>query len=99
LSDLVNTIKKVHANLNPDLKIIGLLRVMFDTRSTLSNQVSAQLEQHFGDKVFKTIVPRNVRLAEAPSYGMPGVVFDRAAKGAQAYLAFAAEMIERVKTF
>ena len=99
LSDLVNTIKKVHANLNPDLKIIGLLRVMFDTRSTLSNQVSAQLEQHFGDKVFKSIVPRNVRLAEAPSYGMPGVVFDRAAKGAQAYLAFAAEMIERVKTF
>jgi len=99
LSDLVNTIKKVHANLNPDLKIIGLLRVMFDTRSTLSNQVSAQLEQHFGDKVFKSIVPRNVRLAEAPSYGVPGVLFDRAAKGAQAYLAFAAEMIERAKTF
>jgi len=99
LSDLVNTIKKVHANLNADLKIIGLLRVMFDTRSTLSNQVSAQLEQHFGDKVFRTIVPRNVRLAEAPSYGMPGVLFDRAAKGAQAYLAFAAEMIQRVKTF
>jgi chromosome partitioning protein len=99
LTDLVNTIKKVHANLNADLKIIGLLRVMFDTRSTLSNQVSAQLEQHFGDKVFKSIVPRNVRLAEAPSYGMPGIVFDRAAKGPQAYLAFAAEMIERVKTF
>ncbi|HMM54093.1 MAG TPA: ParA family protein [Candidatus Desulfobacillus sp.] len=99
LSDLVNTIKKVHANLNPDLKIIGLLRVMFDPRSTLSGQVSAQLEQHFGDKVFRTIVPRNVRLAEAPSYGMPGVVFDRNAKGPQAYLAFAEEMIERVKTF
>lgn len=99
LSDLVNTIKKVHANLNRELKIIGLLRVMFDTRSTLSNQVSAQLEQHFGDKVFKTIVPRNVRLAEAPSYGVPGVLFDRAAKGSQAYLAFAVEMIERVKTW
>ena len=99
LSDLVNTIKKAHANLNPDLKIIGLLRVMFDPRSTLSNQVSAQLEQHFGDKVFKSIVPRNVRLAEAPSYGLPGVIFDRAAKGAQAYLAFAAEMIERARTF
>lgn len=99
LSDLVNTIKKVHANLNRELKIIGLLRVMFDTRSTLSNQVSAQLEQHFGDKVFKTIVPRNVRLAEAPSYGVPGVLFDKAAKGSQAYLAFAAEMIERVKTW
>ncbi|MBI3140415.1 MAG: ParA family protein [Rhodocyclales bacterium] len=99
LSDLVNTIKKVHANLNPDLKIIGLLRVMFDPRSTLSNQVSAQLEQHFGDKVFRAIVPRNVRLAEAPSYGVPGVVFDKNAKGAQAYVAFAHEMIERAKTF
>lgn len=99
LSDLVNTIKKVHANFNPDLKIIGLLRVMFDTRSTLSNQVSAQLEQHFGDKVFKTLVPRNVRLAEAPSFGVPGVLFDKNAKGAQAYLAFAIEMIERVKNW
>ena len=99
LSDLVNTIKKVHANLNRDLRIIGLLRVMFDPRSTLSNQVSAQLEQHFGDKVFKTLVPRNVRLAEAPSHGVPGVLFDKAAKGAQAYLAFAEEMIERVATW
>ncbi|CAB1370981.1 ParA family protein [Denitratisoma oestradiolicum] len=97
LSDLVNTIKKVHANLNRELRIIGLLRVMFDPRSTLSKQVSDQLEQHFGDKVFKTVVPRNVRLAEAPSYGIPGVVFDKGSKGAQAYLTFAAEMIERVK--
>jgi len=99
LSDLVNTIKKVHANLNRDLKIIGLLRVMFDPRSTLSNEVSAQLEQHFGEKVFKTLVPRNVRLAEAPSYGIPGVIFDKSSKGAQAYLAFAAEMIDRVKSW
>jgi len=99
LSDLVNTIKKVHANLNRDLKIIGLLRVMFDPRSTLANQVSAQLEQHFGDKVFSTLVPRNVRLAEAPSYGMPGVLFDKSSKGAQAYLNFAAEMIERVQSW
>jgi len=98
LSDLVATIKKVHANLNTDLKIIGLLRVMFDPRATLSQQVSAELEQHFADKVFQTVVPRNVRLAEAPSYGVPGVLFDRAAKGAQAYTAFASEMIERVKT-
>jgi chromosome partitioning protein len=98
LSDLVNSIKKVHANLNRDLAIIGLLRVMFDPRMTLQQQVSAQLESHFGDKVFKAIVPRNVRLAEAPSHGIPGVVFDRSAKGAQAYLAFANEMIERVKT-
>ena len=97
LSDLVNTIKKVHANMNRDLQVIGLLRVMFDPRSTLSNQVSDQLEQHFGDKVFRTLVPRNVRLAEAPSYGVPGVLFDRSAKGAQAYLAFASEMIGRVE--
>jgi chromosome partitioning protein len=95
LSDLVNTIKQVHRNLNHDLEIIGLLRVMFDPRSTLANQVSAQLEAHFGDKVFKTLVPRNVRLAEAPSYGMPGVVFDKASKGAHAYVTFAAEMVER----
>ena len=98
LSDLVNTIKKVHAKLNPDLKVIGLLRVMFDPRMTLSQQVSAQLEQHFGDKVFKTIIPRNVRLAEAPSYGMPGVCFDPSSRGAQAYMAFGAEMVERIKT-
>jgi len=96
LSDLVNTIKKVHANLNRDLAIIGLLRVMYDPRSTLTTQVSAQLEQHFGDKVFRSIIPRNVRLAEAPSFGQPGVVFDPAAKGAQAYLEFAREMIERL---
>lgn len=99
LSDLVNTIKQVHRNLNRDLRIIGLLRVMFDPRSTLANQVSRQLEEHFGDKVFKTLVPRNVRLAEAPSYGMPGVLFDKHAKGAQAYLGFAREMIERVRTW
>ncbi len=97
LSDLVNTIKQVHRNLNPDLEIIGLLRVMFDPRSTLANQVSSQLESHFGDKVFKTLVPRNIRLAEAPSYGMPGVVFDKSSKGAQAYVAFGAEMVERFK--
>jgi chromosome partitioning protein len=95
LSDLVNTIQQVHRNLNGDLEIIGLLRVMFDPRSTLANQVSAQLESHFGAKVFKTLVPRNVRLAEAPSFGVPGVVFDRSSKGAQAYVAFAAEMVER----
>ena len=98
LADLVNTIKRVHANLNPDLKIIGLLRVMFDPRMTLQQQVSEQLVERFRDKVFGTIIPRNVRLAEAPSYGMPGVAFDRGSKGAQAYLAFGAEMIERVRT-
>jgi len=97
LSDLSNTIKKVAVSLNPDLKIVGLLRVMFDPRMTLSQQVSDQLEKHFGDKVFKTVIPRNVRLAEAPSYGIPGVVFDSASKGAQAYIEFGAEMVERIK--
>jgi len=98
LSDLVNTIKIVHAKLNPDLKVIGLLRVMFDPRMMLSQQVSAQLEAHFGDKVFKTIIPRNVRLAEAPSYGVPGVIYDPAAKGAQAYIAFGKELVARVQS-
>ncbi len=97
LTDLVNTIKQVHANLNKELAIIGLLRVMFDPRITLQLQVSEQLKQHFGDKVFNTVIPRNVRLAEAPSYGVPGVVFDPASKGAQAFVAFAAEMVERIK--
>ncbi len=97
LTDLVNTIKRVHANLNPSLKIIGLLRVMFDPRMTLQQQVSDQLDSHFGDKVFRTIIPRNVRLAEAPSHGIPGVAYDRTAKGAQAYIAFGAEMVERMK--
>ncbi|MEN2473958.1 ParA family protein [Burkholderia stabilis] len=99
LSDLVNTIKQVHANMNRDLKIIGLLRVMFDPRITLQQQVSDQLKAHFGDKVFDAVIPRNVRLAEAPSYGLPGVVFDRSSRGAQAYLQFGAEMIERVRAF
>jgi chromosome partitioning protein len=97
LTDLVNTIRQVHANLNPDLQIIGLLRVMFDPRITLQQQVSEQLKGHFGDKVFDAVIPRNVRLAEAPSYGQPGVVFDPQAKGAVAYLDFAREMVERVK--
>jgi chromosome partitioning protein len=97
LSDLVNTIKQVHANLNPDLQIIGLLRVMFDPRITLQQQVSEQLKTHFGDKVFNTVIPRNVRLAEAPSYGLPGVVFDPASKGAQAFIEFAQEMVTRVQ--
>jgi chromosome partitioning protein len=96
LSDLVNTIKQVHANLNPDLQIIGLLRVMFDPRITLQQQVSDQLRAHFADKVFTTVIPRNVRLAEAPSYGLPGVVFDPASKGAQAFVEFASEMVERL---
>ena len=97
LTDLVNTIKQVHANLNKDLQIIGLLRVMFDPRITLQQQVSDQLKGHFGDKVFDTVIPRNVRLAEAPSYGLPGVVFDPSARGSQAFVAFATEMVARIR--
>ena len=96
LSDLVNTIKQVHANINPELEVIGILRVMFDPRITLQTQVSEQLKAHFGDRVFDTVIPRNVRLAEAPSYGMPGLVFDPASKGAQAFLEFAREMAARI---
>jgi chromosome partitioning protein len=95
LSDLVNTIKQVHANINPELEVIGILRVMFDARITLQAQVSEQLKAHFGDRVFDTVIPRNVRLAEAPSYGMPGLVFDPASKGALAFLDFAREMAAR----
>ncbi|MBS0436662.1 MAG: ParA family protein [Proteobacteria bacterium] len=98
LSDLVNTIKQVHANLNPDLQIIGLLRVMFDPRITLQQQVSEQLKAHFGDKVFDSVIPRNVRLAEAPSYGLPGVVFDPGSRGAQAFIEFAGEMVRRIES-
>ena len=97
LSDLVNTIKQVHANINPQLEVIGILRVMFDARITLQAQVSDQLKAHFGDRVFDTVVPRNVRLAEAPSYGVPGVVFDPASKGALAFIEFARELAERLE--
>ena len=96
LTDLVNTIKQVHANLNRDLQLIGLLRVMFDPRITLQQQVSEQLKSHFGDKVFDAVIPRNVRLAEAPSYGEPGVTFDPGSKGALAFVEFAKEMVQRL---
>src|SRR3982751_5164105 len=97
LTDLVNTIKQVHANLNKDLQIIGLLRVMFDPRITLQQQVSDQLKEHFADKVFNTVIPRNVRLAEAPSYGLPGVVFEPSSRGAQVFVTFPDEMVDRMK--
>jgi chromosome partitioning protein len=95
LSDLVGTIKRVRANLNPNLEIAGLLRTMFDARNTLAQQVSEQLEAHFGEKVYRSVVPRNVRLAEAPSYGTPAVLWDPESKGAQAYLALAEEVLQR----
>lgn len=93
LSDLVNTIKKVRANLNAKLEIEGLLRTMFDNRNMLANQVSAQLVSHFGDKVYRTVIPRNIRLAEAPSYGLPALIYDKSSRGAQAYLELAKEII------
>lgn len=96
LSDLVQTIKKVRAHLNPRLEIEGLLRTMYDTRNMLARQVSIQLQEHFGDKLYRTVIPRNVRLAEAPSHGLPALGFDKTSKGAQAYLALAGEMLNRV---
>lgn len=96
LSDLISTVRRIYNEKNRQLRIITLLRVMYDSRVTLQQQVSQQLDQHFGDKVFKTIIPRNVRLAEAPSYGMPGVVYDKNSKGAKAYVACAQELIERL---
>lgn len=98
LSDLVNTIKKVRTHLNSKLEIEGLLRTMFDTRNMLAQQVSAQLESHFGDKVYKTVIPRNIRLAEAPSYGLPALLYDKTSKGAVAYLDLAKEIVFRNKS-
>jgi chromosome partitioning protein len=95
LTDLVQTIKKVRAHLNPGLEIEGLLRTMYDPRNTLAHQVSTQLLEHFGNKVYRTVIPRNVRLAEAPSFGVPAIKFDKDSKGAQAYLALAGEMLNR----
>jgi len=99
LSDLVNTIRKVRSHLNPVLEIEGLLRTMFDPRNTLAQQVSDQLQQHFGDKVYRTVIPRNVRIAEAPSYGVPVFYHDKLSKGTQAYLALAGELLNNAAGF
>ncbi len=93
LSDLVNTIRKVRAKMNPDLEIEGLLRTMFDPRNSLAQQVSDQLLEHFGNKVYRTVIPRNIRLAEAPSFGVPALYHDKLSKGTQAYLALAGELL------
>jgi chromosome partitioning protein len=95
LTALLNTIRKIRETLNPRLEIEGLLRTMFDPRNNLDNEVSAQLKQHFGDKLYRTVIPRNIRLAEAPSHGMPVIAYDMQSKGAQAYLALAGEMLRR----
>ena len=95
LTALMDTIEQVRSTVNPDLQIEGLLRTMFDPRNTLSNDVSAQLIEHFGDRVYRTIVPRNVRLAEAPSHGLPALLYEKTSRGALAYLALAGEMLRR----
>ncbi len=95
LSSLLETVKAVRQRLNPQLEIEGLLRTMYDVRNNLGNEVSAQLTQHFGDKVLRSIIPRNVRLAEAPSFGQPIHLYDRSSRGAIAYMGLAGEMIRR----
>ncbi|MBI3897566.1 MAG: ParA family protein [Gammaproteobacteria bacterium] len=95
LTALVNTIRRIRETLNPTLDIEGLLRTMYDPRNNLDNEVSSQLKEHFGEKLYRTVIPRNVRLAEAPSYGKPVITYDMQSKGAQAYLALAGEMLRR----
>jgi chromosome partitioning protein len=98
LSSLLETIKAVRQRLNPRLEVEGLLRTMYDVRNNLGNEVSAQLTQHFGDKVLRSIIPRNVRLAEAPSHGKPINLYDRESRGAIAYLGLAGEMLRRERS-
>jgi chromosome partitioning protein len=98
LSALLNTVEKIKNILNPNLRMEGLLRTMYDPRNNLANQVSAQLVHHFGDKVYRTIIPRNVRLAEAPSHGLPVLLYDKSSRGALAYLALAGEILRRDNT-
>lgn len=97
LSALVNTIQRIASVLNPALKIEGLLRTMYDPRNSLTLDVSKQLSTHFGDQLYKTVIPRNVRLAEAPSFGMPALAYDKQSRGAVAYLALAGELVRRTK--
>ena len=95
LSDLVGTLRKVKANLNPKIEIEALVRTMYDPRSSLTTQVSDEIKSHFGDKVFDTVIPRNIRIAEAPSFGKPVILHDPSSKGAQAHFAFARELLGR----
>ena len=95
LSALIDTVEQVRVAVNPDLEIEGLLRTMYDARNNLSGDVSMQLMEHFGSKVYRTIIPRNVRLAEAPSHGLPVLRYDKGSRGARAYLAMAGEIIRR----
>jgi chromosome partitioning protein len=95
LSSLLDTVRTVCETLNPKLEVQGLLRTMYDARNNLADEVSAQLVEHFEDKVYRTLIPRNVRLAEAPSHGLPALMYDRASRGAQAYLSLAGELVHQ----
>jgi chromosome partitioning protein len=95
LSDLVGTLRKVKANLNPGIEIEALVRTMYDPRASLTTQVSDEIKNHFGDKVFDTVIPRNIRIAEAPSFGRPVILHDPTSKGALAHFAFAKELLAR----
>jgi chromosome partitioning protein len=95
LTDLVGTLRKVKANLNPKIEIEALVRTMYDPRSTLTQQVSDEIKRHYGNKVFDSVIPRNIRIAEAPSFGKPVLLHDAASKGAQAHFAFARELLSR----
>ena len=95
LSALINTISRITASLNPDLEVEGIVRTMYDPRNSLTKDVSDQLSNHFGEKLYRTVIPRNVRLAEAPSYGLPVLYYDKQSRGARAYLALASELARR----
>ncbi|MDX1457276.1 MAG: ParA family protein [Marinobacter sp.] len=95
LAALMNTVEQIQETVNPNLQVEGILRTMYDPRNSLTLDVSGQLNEYFGDKVYRAVIPRNVRLAEAPSYGLPALKYDRASKGAIAYLALAGEMVRR----
>jgi len=98
LTGLIETVEQIKETVNPGLEIEGILRTMYDGRNRLAQEVSAQLQEHFPDKVFRTVIPRNVRLAEAPSYGMPALLYEKRSQGAAAYIALAAEMLRREET-
>lgn len=95
LSALLNTVEQVRSSVNPRLQVEGILRTMYDPRNSLTNAVSAQLHEHFAEKVYRTVIPRNIRLAEAPSHGVPAMYYDRSSRGSRAYMALAGELIRR----
>jgi len=97
LTALMKTVEKIRTTLNPALQVAGVLRTMFDPRNNLANEVSAQLVAHFGERVYRTVIPRNVRVAEAPSHGLPVLLYDKSSRGAQAYLALAGEILRRAE--